>query len=70
MPLKGATSDQSSTGNGHLAQQQQQQLQQVQHTIHDLEPMTRYSMRIVAVNAIGRSKPSVSLSLRTEEEGK
>lgn len=26
-------------------------------------------MRVVAVNSIGKSKPSVALSLRTEEEG-
>lgn len=49
--------------------QQQQQQQQVQHTVHELEPLTRYTMRVMAVNALGRSKPSVALSLRTEEEG-
>lgn len=43
--------------------------QQVQHTVHELDPLTRYSMRVLAVNAIGRSRPSVALSLRTEEEG-
>jgi hypothetical protein len=43
---------------------------QVQHTVHDLEPLTTYSMRVIAVNAIGQSRPSVALSLRTEEEGK
>lgn len=42
---------------------------QVQHTVHDLEPLTRYWMRVVAVNALGQSRPSVALSLRTEEEG-
>lgn len=55
------------------AQQQQQQTQtqaQIQHTVHDLEPLARYSMRVVAVNSVGKSKPSVALSLRTEEEGK
>lgn len=43
--------------------------QQVQHTVHELEPLTRYSVRVLAVNALGRSKPSVALSLRTSEEG-
>lgn len=43
---------------------------QVQHTIHDLEPLAHYTMRVLAVNAIGQSRPSVALSLRTEEEGK
>lgn len=42
---------------------------QIQHTVHDLEPMTTYTMRVVAVNALGQSRPSVALSLRTEEEG-
>lgn len=42
---------------------------QIQHTIHDLEPLSTYSMRVIAVNAIGQSRPSVALSLRTEEEG-
>ena len=59
-------------------QQQQHALQltsgtgglQVQHNVHDLEPMTRYSMRVIAINALGASRPSVALSLRTEEEGK
>lgn len=41
----------------------------LQHTVHDLEPLTRYSMRVIAVNALGPSRPSVALSLRTEEEG-
>lgn len=50
-------------------QQMQQQQQQVQHTLHELDPLTRYSMRVMAVNALGRSRPSVALSLRTEEEG-
>lgn len=49
--------------------QQQQASTQVQHTVHELEPLTRYTMRVVAVNSIGRSRPSVALSLRTEEEG-
>lgn len=43
--------------------------QQVQHSIHELEPMTRYSMRVLAINALGRGRPSVALSLRTDEEG-
>lgn len=51
-------------------QQAQAQLQQqIQHTVHELEPLARYSMRVVAVNSVGNSKPSVALSLRTEEEG-
>ena len=48
---------------------EQQQQQQVQHSVHELEPLTRYSMRVIAVNALGLSRPSVALSLRTEEEG-
>lgn len=51
-----------------VAQSQQQQ-QQLQHTVHELEPLTRYAMRVVAVNALGRSRPSGVLVLRTEEEG-
>lgn len=43
--------------------------QQVQHSLHDLEPLTRYSIRVIAVNSIGKSRPSISLSLKTEEEG-
>lgn len=59
-----------SAGLEAVAQQQTQGQQiQVQHTVHDLEPLARYSMRVVAVNSIGKSKPSVALSLRTEEEG-
>lgn len=57
----------------HLQHQHQLQLTsggaQLQHTVHELEPMTRYSMRVVAFNALGASRPSVSLALRTEEEG-
>lgn len=60
--------------------QQQQQLsapaptnsptgQTIQHTVHELEPLTRYSMRIIAVNLLGQSRPSGALSLQTEEEG-
>lgn len=41
----------------------------IQHTIHELEPMSRYSLRLVAVNAIGRSRPSIALNVRTDEEG-
>lgn len=47
----------------------QQPVQPVVHTVHDLEPMARYSMRVVAVNGVGRSRPSIALALRTEEEG-
>jgi len=53
---------------GTSGQGQQVQVQ-VQHTVHELEPLTRYTMRVIAVNAVGRSRPSVALSLRTEEEG-
>lgn len=42
---------------------------QVHHTLHDLEPLTRYSIRVISVNAMGQSRPSVVLSLRTTEEG-
>lgn len=45
------------------------QQQPILHTVHDLEPLARYSMRVIAVNAVGRSRPSVALTLRTEEEG-
>lgn len=41
----------------------------IQHTIHELEPMSRYSLRILALNAIGKSRASVALSVRTDEEG-
>lgn len=64
------------SGSSSSGQQQQatgasmQQQNTIQHTIHELEPITRYSLRIVAVNSIGRSRPSVALSVRTDEEGK
>lgn len=45
------------------------QVNQISHTIHELEPLASYSIRVVAVNALGASRPSVALSLRTEEEG-
>lgn len=71
MPLKGTQNDQTELVQSQAQiQSQSQQAQQIQHTIHELEPMTRYSMRIVAVNSIGRSRPSVALNLRTDEEGK
>lgn len=75
MPLKGSSNSLFDNQQQLLEQQQQLILtannnnQQIQHSIHNLEPLTRYSVRVVAVNSIGKSKPSVALSLRTEEEG-
>lgn len=65
MPGPGAQG--ATTSGAHQIAGQVQQ--QVQHTVHELDPLTRYSMRVTAVNALGRSRPSVALSLRTEEEG-
>lgn len=78
MPLKGAEQTGGSLVASQVSSQSPQQPQnpssgqpggQIQHTIHELEPMTRYSIRLIAVNSIGRSRPSVALSLKTEEEG-
>lgn len=45
-------------------------LQHVQHTLHELEPLTNYAIRVLAVNALGRSRASAPILVRTEEEGK
>lgn len=64
-------------GNGPVASgnQQHQSLatntkQTIQHSIQSLQPLTRYSIRVSAINSIGKSSPSVALDIRTEEEGK
>lgn len=55
---------------GQLAAGSNAQQRFLTHTLHDLEPLTKYAIRIVAVNAVGKSKPSFALNFRTEEEGK
>lgn len=54
---------------GATASQLSKQVAFVQHTVHDLEPLTRYLMRVLAVNSVDKSQPSAVLSVRTEEEG-
>lgn len=37
--------------------------------IPDLKPLTTYNLRVVAVNTLGESEPSQSITIKTEEEG-
>lgn len=75
MPLKSLGADSAASsrelaGEPSMLPAGEQQLHnQVQHSVHELEPLTRYAVRVIAVNLVGRSRPSVALSLRTEEEG-
>ncbi|KAG8198699.1 hypothetical protein JTE90_023471 [Oedothorax gibbosus] len=41
---------------------------QLQMSIDDLKPVTQYSFRLVAENAVGRSPPSIPLNVVTESE--
>lgn len=70
MPLKSVADSPASRETAEPLLPAEQELQnQVQHSVHELEPLTRYAVRVIAVNLVGRSRPSVALSLRTEEEG-
>lgn len=84
VPLKAAASTSSSSSSPQLVEligggqvpylssalAESNSSAQVHHTLHDLEPLTRYSIRVISANALGQSRPSVALSLRTTEEGK
>lgn len=42
---------------------------QTQINVEELQPVTEYSFRLLAENAVGRSLPSIPLTLVTESEG-
>lgn len=42
---------------------------QLQINVEDLQPVTEYSFRLHAENSVGRSMPSIPLTLTTESEG-
>lgn len=42
---------------------------QLQINVEELQPVTEYSFRLLAENAVGRSLPGIPLTLITESEG-
>lgn len=54
--------------NGHMKELQVDG-DQLQINVEELQPVTEYSFRLLAENAVGRSLPSIPLTLVTESEG-